>query len=312
MQTLSRTFSPERLFAALCATALLMVVSLATAPPSDADICKNFGLSARCRIVFGGEKTEGGGGGGGGKPAPPACYQGARDNGVPCENGVVGIWSNERQCYVQLVDPQPDPSDPERTSKDAKNYSCTGLDDDGTTVIKESFWAEEEPETDGPTGLQEDLETAVGLDVKFRAMNPGLAPSPIPKEVGSSLDGWRMAPVGLWVWMWPRAPHDSQWGPIKSLPDDSGYSVEAVVERVKWDMGDGTTKTCGKSVPFMPYMRDRTPTCGHQYKVPGNYLVRVTTYWHIKYNDASGYNETRLEFDQSLFIRIGENQVVNK
>lgn len=299
----------ERLFGVLGVTLLLLVVSLSTAPPSEAGICTNFGLRANCRIVFGGEKRDGDGGGGGGPAARPPCHKGGPEfEAVACEDSLSGIWSNERQCYVIESPDQPDSTDP-IWQREGKLYQCTGLNDEGESIPRDSFWSVRVPDTDGPTGLQEDLETAVGL--KFRAMYPGLAPTPIPKN-GRFSEGWRMAPVGLWVWMWPRAPQDSQWGPIEAHDPGTNYQVNARVTHVKWEMGDGTTKTCGKSQPFMPYMRDRTPVCGHKYKKPGNYIVRVTTYWTIDYVDATGLGRTNLEFPQSLWVRIGENQVVSR
>ncbi|WP_338539264.1 hypothetical protein N5P18_08345 [Janibacter terrae] len=298
----------ERLLGVLGVTLLLLVTSLATAPPSDAGICQNFGLNASCRIIFGGEKSNGDGGkGGGGKVIPP-CNRGAPEHeAVPCENAVGGSWSNERQCYVLAADPQPDPSDP-LWQRRGKLYTCFGLDDEGQVVPKDSFWSVREPRTDSPGNLQEDLER--GVRTKFRAMYPGLAPNPVPMH--SRFDGWRMAPVGLWVWMWPRAPFDSQWGPIEATDESTGYYINARVSHVVWEMGDSTTKSCGKSPAFMPYMRDRTPTCGHKYKKPGNYLVRVTTHWKIDFRDAAGPDSTTLSFPQSLWVRIGENQVVTK
>lgn len=305
-----RALTPHRLFGVLGVTLLVLVASLSTAPPSDADVCKNFGLSARCRIVFGGDKSDGGGGGGGGKPRPP-CHKGAPEyEGVPCES-VSGLWENARKCYVQLADPQPDASDEDRPNARAKLYTCAGFDDEGEIVLRDSFWSDDTPDTDEPGDLQEDLER--GFEVKFRAMNPGLAPTPIPLGAGFH-EGWRMAPVGLWVWMWPRIPNDSAWGPISAQdPGGTGYSINAGVQKVVWEMGDGSKPiTCGESPAFQPYMRDRTPQCGHKYTKPGNYLVRVTTFWHIDYVDASGPNNVDLEFTQSLIIRIGENQVVSK
>ena len=81
---------------------------------------------------------------------------------------------------------------------------------------------------------------------------------------------------------------------------------------VKWEMGDGTSITCGKSEPFSRRKAEQTPYCGHKYKKPGNYLVRITTYWNINYRDANGEGRMQTEFKQSLWIRIGENQVVKK
>lgn len=308
MTTLTRLLPWERVVAVLGVTALVLVASLATAPRSEADICENFNLSARCRIVFGGEKGDGKGGGGKGATRPP-CNLGAPDyDRVPCDNAVAGSWSNERQCYIIEASDQPTPDDPEWRPK-GKLYQCTGFDSDGTTLIlKDPFWSETPPRTSNPDDLIADLETAVGT--KFRAMYPGLAPNPI--AVGQEWTGSRMAPVGLWVWMWPRTMWRTQWGPVEAEAEGTPYWVKAGVTHVKWQMGDGSTIVCQKSPPFAPWMRDRTPECGHKYKKPGNYRVFITTYWQITYVDANGPGEQKIEFKQSLWIRIGENQVVNK
>lgn len=307
MTTLTRVLTRERLFATFGVTLLFLALSLSAAPDSDANICRNFGLRANCRIVFGGEKSDGNGGGKG--SGRPACHRGAPEyKSVPCEDAVAGSWSNARQCYVIEAIEQPGPDHP-GYREGAKLYTCTGLNDEGNALIpRDSFWSEEPPETNNPQDLQEDLETAVGT--RFRAMYPGLAPSPVPMH--ARFDGYRMAPVGLNVWMWPRALFDSQWDPPLVEDPDTGYYVDAGVTHVKWEMGDGTSITCGKSEPFSRRKAEQTPDCGHKYKKPGNYLVRITTYWNINYRDANGEGRMQTEFKQSLWIRIGENQVVNK
>ena len=307
MTILTRVLTRERLFATFGVTLLFLALSLSAAPDSDANICRNFGLRANCRIVFGWEKSDGTGGGKGG--GRPACHRGAPEyKSVPCEDAVAGSWSNTRQCYVIEATDQPGPDHP-GYREGAKLYTCTGLNDEGNVLIpRDSFWSEEPPETNNPQDLQEDLETAVGT--RFRAMYPGLAPSPVPMH--ARFDGYRMAPVGLNVWMWPRALFDSQWDPPLVEDPDTGYFVDAGVTHVKWEMGDGTSITCGKSEPFSRRKAEQTPDCGHKYKKPGNYLVRITTYWNINYRDANGEGRMQTEFKQSLWIRIGENQVVNK
>lgn len=311
MTTLARLLPRERLVAVLGVTLLVLVTSLAVAPRSEAaDICQNFNLSARCRIVFGGDNSGGGGNNGGG-PSRPPCNLGAPDyEGVPCDNAVAGSWSNELQCYViELTGEEADPTDP-KWKPGAKLYQCTGFDSDGKTLVpKDVIWSVNPPRTSNPGDLVRDLETAVGA--RFRAMYPGLAPNPL--ALGQERTGSRMAPVGLWVWMWPRTMvNQTQWGPLKATAPGTPYYVNAGVTHVKWQMGDGTTVICGKSPAFAPWMRERTPECGHKYKKPGNYRVRITTYWHITYQDANGPGEQNIEFKQQLWVRIGENQVVNK
>lgn len=305
----------ERVLGVLCVTLLFLVASLAVAPPSDAQICKRFGYKANCRIVFGGDKSDGGGddggGGGGGGVTRPLCHLGAPDyRGVPCDSDSAGPWSNQHQCYILPSETPPDPSDPEYR-EDGEWYSCMGVAEDGTTPVpKEDFWAAEPPRSPIGGNLKEDLETAIGID--FLAMYPGIAPEPIPN--GGRWDDYRMGAVGNWVWMWPREPLGGMYEPPKAEDPSTGYFVEASVKKLEWDMGDGTIVTCtGPPVPYMPYMEDRRPECGHTYEKPGTYMVRVKTTWTVKYRDANGYDEIDFELPhRSVFVRIGENQVVNK
>lgn len=298
----------HRLLGVMCTTILILAGSLYAAPPSQADICQNFGLSANCFIVFGEEKHDGGGGGGDGPVRPPCNLGPPEYHGVPCDNTVGGPWSNEHQCYVLKSVVQPDPSDPIWQEEGAL-YDCMGITKDHETFAKAPFWAEEPPTTETGGNLIKDLQTAVGL--QFRAMRPGVAPSPIPTS-GTQWDGWRMAPVGTNVWMWPREPDGSTWGPIRVEDESTGYFVKAGVTHVVWEMGDGTKVRCGKSEPYQPWMFRRDPQCGHKYEKPGNYLVKVHTFWSIDYRDAAGNGHTDLKFTDQLWVRVGESQVVSK
>lgn len=303
----------ERLLAAVCVAGLLLVTSLATAPPSNAEICETFGYKANCRIVFGQENGGDGGDGDDGHEGPvrPLCNRGApKYEEVPCDSDSSGKWSNERQCYVLEANDQPDPRDPSYRPG-GKYYDCTGRTKDGQLFDKPSFWSAEPPETETGGSLEEDLKTALG--VGFEAMYPGMAPEPVPTD-NEGWDGYRMAPVGLWVWMWPREGFDGDIGPHKVTDESTGYMVSAKVKSMRWDMGDGSVISCSADSPaYQPWMKDRTPKCGHKYKRPGSYMVKVKTTWTVDYIDETGYQQVEIEPEpRSIVVRIGENQVVNR
>lgn len=303
----------ERLLAVLCVTGLLLAVSLMTAPRSEASICKEFKLGANCRITFGGEKGGGGGddGGGGGGSTRPLCNLGKPDyQGVPCDNDAGGTWSNERKCYVLPTEPQPDPSDP-GYREGATSYDCLGIDEDGETEQRDPFWASEPPRSPIGGNLQEDLETA--LDVDLLGVYPGIAPTPIPPN--TDWEGFRMATLGTWTWMWPREPLGGMLEPPRAEEPGRDYYVEAKIKTIEWDMGDGKgLVTCnGVAEVYQPYMKGRTPGCGYKYDEPGSYMVKVKTTWTVDYRDESGENSIDIELPhKSVIVRIGENQVVNK
>lgn len=304
----------ERLLAILCTTALLLAVSLVTAPRSEAGICQKFDFGANCKITFGGEMGEGGGSGGedgGGGSDRPLCNLGKPDyESVACDSDAGGTWSNEHQCYVLPSEPQPDPSDPEWRPT-GTYYDCLGVNDEGESVPKEPFWAEKPPESPIGGNLKEDLETAVGVD--FLAMYPGMAPTPIPPN--TDWEGYRMSTIGTWVWMWPREPLGGMFEPPRAEEPERGYFVEAKVKKLEWDMGDGKgLVTCtGIPDPYQPYMKGREPSCGYKYTEPGSYTVKVKTTWTVDYRDETGTHSIDIELPhRSVIVRIGENQVVNR
>jgi hypothetical protein len=82
----------------------------------------------------------------------------------------------------------------------------------------------------------------------------------------------RMAPppgsasglVGLPVWMWTERGEQIT-GPTEASASAGGVTVTAVgqVDRVVWDMGDGTTVVCGAGTPYQPGATGESPDCGH-------------------------------------------------
>jgi hypothetical protein len=105
-------------------------------------------------------------------------------------------------------------------------------------------------------------------------------------------------PLGMPVWL--AVPEDeASWGPVSSGPVcDQGLCVEvtATVERVRWQMGDGTEVVCtrGQNVAWRPGRDFLNPgaagACHHFYEQPsrtqpdGRYRVTATTTWRAQWS----------------------------
>ena len=70
------------------------------------------------------------------------------------------------------------------------------------------------------------------------------------------------------VWLWVNDPTPTTWGP--ATISAGGVTLTARVQSVTWDMGDGTTLTCGKGTEWKRGMGGNpSPTCGHTYDKQG-------------------------------------------
>jgi predicted outer membrane repeat protein len=126
--------------------------------------------------------------------------------------------------------------------------------------------------------------------------------------------------VGLPVWMWVENPGPTTFGPNSATASGGGISVTATaqVDRIVWDMGDGTTVTC--TTPGTPYADsygDRSsPDCGHRYertsvsKPGGVYEVTATSYWTVTWAGGGATGTIPLQLSNNAQIRVGELQVI--
>lgn len=145
----------------------------------------------------------------------------------------------------------------------------------------------------------------VRLDVE--AVTIGLAPPAGGNSLGI---------VGIPTWMWATSPTPNQWGTITAA--DQGITLTGRVERVLWDMGDGTPPViCGQGTPWStqagtsPNGIRPSPTCGHTYTRQGRYTIRATSDWAFTW---SGYNQTgtiRLQVHRLQAYPVGEIHVIN-
>jgi hypothetical protein len=120
--------------------------------------------------------------------------------------------------------------------------------------------------------------------------------------------------------MWT-TPTATTWGPNTASASAAGVTVTATasVERVEFDMGDGTVVTC-------THMTDeyrtslgatkRSPSCGHVYQqtsaeqTNGAYAVTATSHWVADWSGGGQSGTITFELSTTEQLRIGEMQVL--
>lgn len=267
-------------------------------------------VSGVCTIIIvtppggGGGGGNGGGGGGGGGGAPQ-CVSQITSRVMPCRDGDAW-WSNARNCYVDVVKPQPPASDPDwRGHTDGAIYGCYNPDIVGTRYYQ--FWSLTPPP--GPAAPPDPrvlAQRAITL-MQLRAVTVGIVPEPRPGSVGL---------VGMPNWMWAANPSATTWGPITRSTSAGGFTVTATgrVSSVRWDMGDGQVVVCqGPGTPYLDsYGRRSSPTCGHTYTRQGRYTVRATSHWVISWAGIGQSGTIPLDLTNTVNLTIGEVQVLTQ
>lgn len=165
---------------------------------------------------------------------------------------------------------------------------------------------------------------------------PGFGAPPDPEELArralasiSLLPApLRMAPrksigpglVGLPVWMWA-ARSTSYFGPLTASASDRGVtvSIEAKVNRIVWDMGNGDEVPCGTAGTPYDSKGDRagetSPDCGYDkgYQKAGTYRVTATTHWKVTWQGGGESGEILVTRNSGTVpIQINELQVVTR
>lgn len=229
---------------------------------------------------------------------------------VPCSTEY-GYWSNNYNCYIQLVDPQPPAGDPAwqgHEPGDGAVYRCY----QPQTDIDIYIWSADPPPNSGAGPTPREVATLAIEQMNLSAINIGIAPKAGPGSIGI---------VGMPVWMWAANPDSHTVGPINASASAGGITVTATarLHRVTWDMGDGTEVICnGPGTPYKAEYDDRSsPTCGHTYQKssagkPGDkYTVTATSDWVITWAGAGQTGTIRLNgLTRAVEISIGEAQVL--
>ncbi|MFC4627932.1 hypothetical protein ACFO6V_06800 [Promicromonospora alba] len=143
--------------------------------------------------------------------------------------------------------------------------------------------------------------------MQLRAIDIGIVPEEGPDRVGI---------VGMPQWMWVNEPRPKSFGPItrKATAGSASVTATAKVDKVVWDMGDGTTVTCvGAGTPYEDrFDTTESPDCGHRYTKQGEYEVTATSYWTVQWEGMGQSGTIPLDFEASANIVMGEAQVITQ
>jgi hypothetical protein len=316
----------QRLGLLVVGMALLASVSVVSASPAAEAIAQSDQDCWEWRRVIIGEDENGdptygwrlvntcqsgGGGDSGGGGGAVSCEDPTYGE-FPCYDGGRGWWSSSRNCYVNVLSPQPPAGDSRWGDNDPADgalyvFYCP-LGPSGTgRFTQEVGFLSEAPDLPSVSQLaQEAMERLplVGADI-------GIAPNP---------DGAGL--VGLPVWLWTNNT-EATWGPVSISVPGPGITVTAQGQatQIEWDMGDGTTVVCdGPGKPYLPEYGDEVPECGYVYEVPsrgqpdGRFQITATTTWHVEWwvepqgDGAEG--EDGFFRESSTSVQINELQVV--
>ena len=247
------------------------------------------------------------GGGDGGEPGEAVCEDRLTGDEVGC---VVDTWywSWDWACYTKYAEPQPPWGEPGWSGRrDGAIFWCSR----GVTVTDPfpadtiSRWSLTPPWGAPPDPRE--LARAAVESMGLHAVDIGIVPEQGPDRVGL---------LGLPTWMWVEEVNGSTWGPTTRTATSGPWSVTATaqVDRIEWDMGDGTVVTC--TTPGTEY-RDvyqdaDSPDCGHRYTDPGRYAVSATSFWVVTWSGLGESGTIEMDFTADGQIVMGEVQVLNQ
>ncbi|MFD6568689.1 hypothetical protein [Micromonospora profundi] len=238
-----------------------------------------------------------GGGGGGG-----VCQWAGRT--IPCYHETLGWFDNGSGCYYKLAQPQNEAPEGQQWYVE----TCNGGDLGAQNVVLRST----PPPGFGAPPDPEELARRALASIKLLPARLRVAPR---KDIGPGL-------VGLPVWMWA-TPSASYFGPLRASASDRGLTVtiEAKVDRIVWDMGNGDKVTCtGPGTPYDAKGRHAgrpSPDCGYRngYPKADTYRVGATSFWTVRWWTGSGVEgdpiaQTRTS--GTVPVQINELQVVTR
>ena len=240
----------------------------------------------------------------------PACRSQLTGETIDCYSEAFGWWSNERNCYFRLVDPQPPPDNPvwEGNHPNGAIYMAVcPMPVPGTG----GGWTWEPTPPPGFGGVTVTPEQLAAQAVEQLPLNgPAIGIVPEPGKTGL---------VGLPVWLWTEET-PSTWGPVSATASIPGMSVTATarVRQIEWSMGDGSVIVCTSSgTPYTPARgAEPSPDCGHTYTVasvgqPGEaYPITATATWEITWSGGGAAGQLEQTRQSTAQARIGELQVL--
>ena len=299
------------------AVTLAMTVALIVLPTGAAGAqspeCERLGDDGVCTITIAPPAftfaTRPVGNPGAGSGAPTCAEYGVP---IPCSSEALGTYSNALQCYLRPMSPQPPPDSPlwQGNHPDGAVYNCSAAGGFPGTSGGGAVWLPGPPDAI-PSLTPEAAAQAVVRRMDLRAPDIGIVPEDQPGSIGA---------VGAPVYMWT-TPGPATFGPQVLTGSAGGVTITATarVDRIVWQMGDGTSVTCRTpgTVYEDRYGFDNSPDCGHRYTQtsagkPNNaYPVSATSYWVVDWIGPGGSSgQITLDLVSSTTIVVGELQAL--
>jgi hypothetical protein len=220
---------------------------------------------------------------------------------VPCSTAD-GWYDAATGCYLSL---QPDRPvlgvDPTIKDPALKKYRCAQIVAviDGRPIVEATlqpvFRRQTTPVVDPRVAAR-----AVVARMSMRAIAIGMVPRP-----------GRTGYVNVPVWMWAADPGPQTTGPQTVTETEQGLSITATAKlsRIVWNMGDGTTITCGPGTPYTETTElEESPDCGHRYlRASKRYRVTATSYWTVDWRGGGTQGRfSDLSFSRSAQVAVAE------
>ncbi len=307
----------------LCTASVLIMfgaipTSVAAEPPPSRTTCTSYG-DCQVRANDPGRPGSTGAPGNGAAPQPapsrPARQCTSAGQTIPCSlDG--SYWSSRFGCHI---DPQP--VDPVRAGFPPETIAAhpgetlhrcipfNYLDGGATGIPAQGFYRWLDAGTTVADYIDPEVLARTAIEqMDLRPIDIGLAPPPTG-----------LALVGLPVHMWVADPREGTWQATETAAAGSvSVTARAQVERVSWNMGDGTQVTCGLGTAYSSASgAEPSPTCGHTYRrsssahAGGAYTVTATSYWRVSWTSTTDQSGTiYLDLATSTQLRVGESQVV--
>ncbi|WP_284251870.1 hypothetical protein [Litorihabitans aurantiacus] len=123
------------------------------------------------------------------------------------------------------------------------------------------------------------------------------------------------APAYFWAEGGPAAI-----GPLSAAVDEQGITItlDATLDDVIYDTGDGTTLTCTRdqiaTPPATMSLQDE-PDCGHHWTTPGTYTLTATSNWTITWQGPTQNGTFDYDLESAIDVPVTDrptNLTTNK
>jgi hypothetical protein len=294
----------------------------ATSPMSDGDVSVDTGEGGHrgATVTIGAENTttQPGSSDDAAGPTTSASQRTCTYLGVEIDcTSSKGVWSEERQCFVQRMPGEVTEENPFQGHTDGSVYRCATPGSAGGGLMGVGpgsmylFWAPA-PGDAGAPALVDPVTLAERAVERMELAAPRIGMTPMTP--GAPLL------VGMDAWLWIDNEGPRAFGPITRSASAGTTTVTATakVAKVVWEMGDGGTVTClNAGTPWRPALGiGPSPTCGYRYESPSTeqrdrtFTVRATAHWRVDWEGAGQSGRILFSMSSTRDQEVRELQVL--